>query len=536
MRILMATMGLLLVLVVTACGGGGSAGTLSIAEESSVNAACEEEPVSGGSLTYARQLEVLTLNPREIKNGIGDIFADEMLYTALVRNDPSGAAKVVPGLAESWDISKDGLTYTFHLRPNLKYSDGSPLSAEDIAWNLEQFADPEVNVDLPSVAKGMKSAKATDETTVVVTLEHPVSAFLYYLAIFPAFVVDRAKLEAEGPAFWNHPIGAGPFKLKEFASGSHIVFEKNPYYFEKGKPYLQTMRWNFVLSSNSRVLGLKNGEAQIIDGVPFSQVESLQNDPALAVQLARLPQSALLVTNTKVPALNDVHVRRALSYAINRQAINSTVFRGVGKVPNSVVQEFELDATDSEVKPFAYNPAKAKEELAKSKFADGLSLTLLSPAGSDPYKQMSLLIQQELGAIGINVKLIEQEPPTVVEKWLEGEFELTFPFPGAASDVPVPDEFAAIFALPEAELDGFKSYWTNQEAENLVKKFIENTNEGTRKSEWKVIQELFNEEMPTINVMNFPSVNAHQSNVCGTLVNGLGVDQLQETWVSKKSS
>jgi peptide/nickel transport system substrate-binding protein len=535
--LLIGTMGALLALLVSACGGGSSGGTVSIAEESkTASVACEEEPVSGGSLVYSRQLETITLNPREVKNGNGDIFADEMLYNGLVRNDPSGADKVVPGLAEKWDVSPDGLTYTFHLRPGLKYSDGSPISGADIAWNLEQFRNPKINAALAALAVGMESAKATNNTTVVVKLEHPIASFLYNLAIFPAFIVDKEKLEAEGPAFWKDPVGTGPFKLKEFATGSHITFEKNPYFFEKGKPYLQSMRWNFVPNSNTRVLALKSGESQIADGIPFSQVESLQGESSLAVQEVELPQEVLLVTNTKIPALNDVHVRRALSLAINREQLNSAVFRSVGTVPNSVIQNFELDASDQEVKPFEYDVEKAKEEMAKSKFAKGFSVSLQYPAGADYFKQMALLIQQELGEIGVKVKLSEMESATIAERWLNGEFEMTFPFVGTSSDIPVPDEYATFFALPEAELDGFKSYWTDPQIEGMVKKFISNTDEATRKAEWKALQEAFNEQMPSLNVMDFPLVNGHQSDVCGTAANGLGVDQLQETWIAKKSS
>lgn len=536
--LLIGAMGAMLALLVSACGGSsGGGGTISVAQEGeggakAVNAACEKEPVAGGQLVYSRQLETVTLNPREIKNGNGDIFAQEMLFSGLVKNDPNGSDKIVPGLAESWDVSKDGLTYTFHLRKGLKYSDGSPLSAADVAWNLEQFADPKINISLAGVAAGMESAKATNDTTVVVKLEHPVAAFLYNLAIFPAFIVDKEKLEKEGAAFWKHPVGTGPFKLKEFASGSHITFEKNPYYYEKGKPYLESMRWNFVPNSNTRVLALKSGEAQMIDGVPFAQVESLQSESNLAVQEIEVPQEILMVTNTKVKALSDVHVRRALSLAINRPQLNETVFRGTGTVPNSVIQNFELDATDKEVPPFEFNVEKAKEEMAKSKFANGFTVSLQYPAGFDYFKQMALLIQQEMGEIGVNVKLEELEAATIAEKWLGGEFELTFPFTGTTSDVPVPDEYASFYALPEAELDGFKSFWTNKEAEGLVKKFISSTNEGARKSEWKAIQELFNEEMPSLNVMDFPLINGHQSTVCGTKANGLGVDQMQETWIS----
>lgn len=538
--LLIGTMGALLALLVSACGGGSSGGTISVAKEgegtTTASAACEKEPVSGGSLVYSRQLETITLNPREVKNGNGDIFADEMLYNGIVRNDPKGPDKVVPGLAEKWDISPDGMTYTFHLRPGLKFSDGSPITGEDVAWNLEQFRNPKVNVGLAGLAAGMESAKATNNTTVVVKLEHPVAAFLYNLAVFPAFIVDKEKLEAEGAAFWKHPVGTGPFKLKEFATGSHITFEKNPYFFEKGKPYLQTMRWNFVPNSNTRVLALKSGEAQMADGIPFTEVESLQGESSLAIQEVELPQEVLMVTNTKIPALKDVHVRRALSLAINREQLNETVFRGVGTVPNSVIQNFELDASDQEVKPFEYNLAKAKEEMAKSKFAKGFSISLQYPAGADYFKQMALLIQQELGEIGVKVKLIELESATVSERWLNGEFELTFPFVGTSSDIPVPDEYAGFFALPYSELDGFKSYWTEPKIEGLVEKFISNTNEATRKGEWKAIQEAFNEQMPSLNVMDFPLINGHQSNVCGTAANGLGVDQLQETWIAEKSS
>jgi peptide/nickel transport system substrate-binding protein len=296
------------------------------------------------------------------------------------------------------------------------------------------------------------------------------------------------------------------------------------------------MRWNFVPNSNTRVLELKSGQANIADGIPFNQVESLQGESGLAIQQVEFPQEALLILNNKVKALGDAHVRRAISLAINREQLNEAVFRGTGTVPNSVIQKFELDASDQEVKPFEFNVEKAKEEMAKSKFANGFSVSMKYPAGFDYYKQLSLLLQAELKEIGVNVKLEEEEAATIAEKWLEGEFEMTFPFAGTSSDIPVPDEYASLFALPEAELDGFKSFWTNEEAKKLVQKFISNTDEATRKTEWKVIQELFNEEMPSLNVMDYPLINGHESSVCGTKANGLGVDQLQETWIGKASS
>src|ERR1700759_2541219 len=346
---------------------------------------------------------------------------------------------------------------------------------------MEPFANPETNVSLPSLGEGIKKISAPDKSTVKIELEYPVAAFLYNIAVFPAFIVPKDKVEAEGEAFWKHPVSSGPFVMKEFASGSHITFVANPYYFEKGKPYLKTMRWNFVPNSNTRVLELKSGQAQIADGIPFSQVESLQGEAGLTVQEVKFPQSALMILNNNVKAFGDVHVRRALSLALNREQLNEAVFRGTGTVPNSVIQNFELDASPQEVPPFEFNLEKAKEEMAASKFANGFSVTMKYPAGFDYYKQLSLLMQAELKEIGVNVKLEEEEASTIAEEWLAGEFEMTFPFAGTSSDIPGPAEYASLFALPEAELDAFKSFWVNEEAEKLVQKFITNTDESTRK-------------------------------------------------------
>jgi peptide/nickel transport system substrate-binding protein len=291
------------------------------------------------------------------------------------------------------------------------------------------------------------------------------------------------------------------------------------------------MRWNFVANTNTRVLSLKSGEAQMVDGVPFGQIDTLQSDSNLALQAVDLPQSMLLVTNTKVEELSDVHVRRAMSLAINREQLNETVFRGLGTVPNSVLMNFELDASDEEVPPFEFDVAKAKEELAKSKFADGFSITMQYPAGLDYIKSMALFIQQDLDAIGIKVELEELEAATATDKWSSGEFETIFPFTGTSSDIPVPDEYAVLFADPEPT-NGFGSGWTSPEILALVKDFIGNTDASTRAQDWKTIQEKFIDELPLLNVLDFPLVNAHQIDVCATKANGLGVDQLQETWIA----
>ena len=307
--LLIGAMGALLALLVSACGGSsGGGGSISVAQEGeggakSVNAACEEEPVAGGNLTYARQLEVVTLNPLEIKNGNGDIFADEMLYSGLVRNDPNGEAKVVPSLAEKWDVSKDGMTYTFHLRPGIKFSDGSPITAEDVAWNLEQFANPKVNISLPSLAEGIKKITAPDKSTVVVELEYPVAAFLYNIAVFPAFIVPKAKVEAEGEAFWKHPISSGPFIMKEFASRLAHHLRSQPVLLRKGQAVPEDDAVELRPQLEHPGARPEIGRSADRRRHPVRPGQSLQGESNLAIQQVELPQEVLMVTNTKVTAL-----------------------------------------------------------------------------------------------------------------------------------------------------------------------------------------------------------------------------------------
>jgi len=528
-------LGLLAVLVVAGCGGSSSGGTVSLETGDSTNAACERDPVKGGNLVYARQYETVTLNPYEVLNGAGDIWAYEMIYSNLVRLNPEGTDnEIVPGLAESWDVSADGKTYTFHLRPDLKFSDGSPITAEDVKWSLDNFGSPKVNEIMAVLIGGYQSAKILNPTTVQVKLSEPTAAFLYNIAEWPAVILPKAEVEAEGDAFWKHPVGAGPFIAKEFVQGSHLTFERNPYYFEKGKPYLDTMRWNFAVEGNSRVLSLKSGQAQVADGIPYSQIPALQADSNLVVQKTVVPAWILLSLNNEMKQLGDQNVRTAINYALDREEINRVVFKGVGEPPNSLFGHLNYDS--DKVKPYEYNLAKAKEYMAKSKYPNGFTMTIQYPVGFEFYKQMTLLIQQELAEIGIKVKLEELSAPNAVERWSGSEYQGNFPFPVTSSDVPIPDEYAGFYAVPASGTEGFFTHWADPTTAKKVEEFQNTPDEATRAKQWPVIQRELFEQSPAINVMDVPFVSAHGANVCDTFINGLGVDRLEFTWIASKAA
>lgn len=532
--LLIGAMGTILAASVAACGSSSSSNdTVNLTTTAKVSAACEGEPVVGGNLTYARYFETVSLNPGENKNGGGDIWADEMLYTPLVRLNPEGGYEIQPALAESWEKSADGKTYTFHLRPGIKFSNGTPITAEDVVWSLEREKSPDTDPSWSFIYQGFKNAEEIDPQTVQVNLTEPVAAFLYNVAIIAGDILPKELIEKEGEAFWKHPVGTGPFKLKEFAPGNHITFEKNPYYFEKGKPYLQTMRWNFDVESNTRLLALKSGQANIADWIPYSQISSLQSDPKMVVVKSEVPNWVFLLLNNKIAALGDLNVRTAINYALNREEINEGIFKGLGTVPNGLFAPMKY--WTKSVPPYEYDLAKAKEYMAKSKYPNGFSMTLQYPTGTEFFKQLTLLLQQELGAIGIKLKLEEEPASTAFENWLNLKYEAIFQGPGVASDVPVPDEYAGWFANPGPESKAFYTGWEEPAISKKVTKFRTTLSESSRAKQWASLQKEFKEQSPSINILNMPFISAHGTNVCGAAINKMGVDRLEFTWVAGES-
>jgi peptide/nickel transport system substrate-binding protein len=524
---------------VSACGGGGSSNVSTASLEDTAGtvatADCQGTPVKGGSVVYERQAETQSLDPITLRNGNGDIFATELIYNGLVRSDPTGKTDdLVGGVAEKWETSKDGKTYTFHLRPGIKFSNGQPVTAADVKFTLDRFGDPKVNEVMSVVAGGYGSSKVIDDATVEVKLEEPVASFLYNISIFPAFIVPKDLVQKQGAAFFKHPVGTGPYRVKEFVRGSHVTFERNPYYWEQGKPYLDSVRFNFATDSNTRMLAVKNGQAQIADGVPFSQITALRGDAKLKLQSVKVPLFLGMWLNHARGPLADRNVRQAMQYALNRDEINKGIFRAVGTVPNSVLPALKYDAPAGEVAPYAYDVAKAKELMAQSKYADGFSTTLQYPAGYDYYKQLGLLIQQQYAAIGIKVKLVEEDGAEGTDRFNNRDYDLTFPYAQFTSDVVVPDEYAT-FLANTPDIHGFFSNWSDPKITGMVKTFTTTPDEAQRAKQWPLIQKALMEETPVINVMNVPYVNVHGAGVCGTTINALGADHLENTWMSNKA-
>jgi peptide/nickel transport system substrate-binding protein len=536
-----AALGVALALAVAGCGGGsndsgGSGAKVRLnksLEGASTAAACQAAPVSGGDLVYARQQITENLNTIKVVNGNGDIFASNLIFQGLTRPDPKGTPNVVGGVADKWEVGDGGKSYTFHIRPGIKFSDGTPVTADDVKFSLDRFGNPKINQTLAAVAVGYKSTEVVDKNTVKVHLQFPVAAFPYNISIWPGQIVPKKLVEKQGDAFFKNPVGTGPFKVKELKRGSHITFERNPNYWDKGKPYLDTVRFDFATESNSRILSLKDGQAQIADGIPFSQVNSLKGSKELTLQTAKIPLFVALWFNHHRKPLADLKVRQAMQYALDKDEINRTIFRGVGTIPNSQLQTLKYDAPASQVKPYSFDLQKAKDLIGQSGFPKGFDISLGYPAGYDYYKQLGLFLQNAWQQIGIKVKLQELDQASLTDRFFGGKYDMVFPFSQFTSDLPVPDEYAQFVAEPKSGTNGFFSFWSNPQITAMVRKFVQTMDDSSRAQQWPEIQKALNEQSPWINIMNLPNITAHANNVCGTNIDALGSDHLEDTWIAK---
>ena len=521
------------------CGGSSSGGSNSGGQSATAltgnaqSAACRKNPVRGGTLTYARQLGPVTLNPFYPTNSQGDIFADSIIYQPLVQPDPKGGSGLVGGVADSWKISNGGKDITFHIRPTARFSNGAPVTAQDVQFTLAKFADPKWNI-ASVLANGLKQVVDVNNSTVRVELTQPTPGILWNMAIFDAYIVPAKLVEKEGKAaFFAHPVGSGPFMVKSWTKGSSITFVRNPYYWEKGLPYLDQVTYDYAQDDNSRLLELESGRAQMADGIPFSQVASLKAQPNIEVQTSAVPYWVGLWLQHQVKPLNDLNVRQAMEYAIDRNAINSKIYAGLGTIPNSILPHLIGDASDSQVPPYTYNLAKAKQLMAASKYPHGFTVQMQYPAGYSTYSTLALVLQQEWAAIGINVKLQSVDQTTESNNFNNATYQMTFPYAQFSSDVPIPDEYGAFVAIPDGD-HTFQSYWNDPTIANQVETYLHTQDPTARVALWQKIQQAMLAQTPVINVMDLPFVNAHSTSVCGTFLNALGADSLQYTWLRKQ--
>ncbi len=363
-----------------------------------------------GEITVAMQLEPPHLDPTSAAAQAIDSVVYSNIFEGLTRF--MGDGSIVPGLAESWEISDDGLTYTFKLHEGVTFHDGTAMDADDVVFSLDRArAEDSVNAQKALFA-GIESVEAVDPATVRITLAEPNGNLLFNLAWGDAVIVAPENIEN----IKTDPVGTGAFRFVEWVQGDRIDIEKNPDYW--GTPaVLDKATFKFISDPTAAFAAMMAEDVDAFAGFPAPEnLPQFEADPRFQVLVGSTEGETILSTNNKQPPFDNIKVREAIAHAIDRQAIIDGAMFGYGTpigthfAPHNPAY---VDLTGNS----AYDPEKSKALLAEAGLADGFETTLHLPPPSYA-RRGGEIIAAQLAEVGIKAEIINVE----WAQWLESVF------------------------------------------------------------------------------------------------------------------
>lgn len=327
-----------------------------------------------------------------------DQVLNQNVYEGLVRATPDG--KIVPALAESYEVSPDGLTYTFHLRKGVLFHNGQPFTARDVVATFTRDKAPAYGHPHPEYYTNIHTITAPDPYTVIFHLDQVDAAFLSVLALGDSVILPAIL----PPDIKDHPVGTGPFRFVEWSLGDHLTLARFKHYYRPGVPKLDRVTFRFMPDPASALAALLSGDVDIDARVPAEIAIGVKNNPAIKTIAG--PQNLvqiLAINNARTP-FNDLRVRQAIAYALDRNAIIQGSMFGYGTPIGSHLtptSPYYVDLTGL----YPHDPTKARTLLAQAGYPHGFTTTMTLPQNYAIHVRTGEIIADQLSRVGINVQL-----------------------------------------------------------------------------------------------------------------------------------
>ncbi|HET8532135.1 MAG TPA: ABC transporter substrate-binding protein [Methylomirabilota bacterium] len=501
-------------------------------------ARAQEPPVRGGTVVQAISADPPTMNPGTTTDTQAWSLMGK-LFNGLTYLDSDYRSH--PDLAESWEISKDGLTYTFKLRQNAKWHDGKPFTSADVKFSYLEILPkyhPTGRVAFSVVA----SIDTPDAHTAVVHLKKPFAPFVFMTNLNNGPILPKHLLEGKDMAtaeFNQRPVGTGPFRLGEVVKGSHYVLERNPDYWKAGRPYLDRVVLRVMPNPPSRVLAFEKGEVDVLYSffLPREQAARVKALPGVVVKDYMLfPEVITLFFNLKdSKPLGDLKVRQAIAHGIDRAFIAEKGYFGLSRPAISPIPSSLAWAHNPKVTTYAYDPARAQALLDEAGYKGPERMTLrlaYDPANSAVNKAAEIVAQQ-LRVIGINVKQTPMERSLMIEKvFKQYEFDLfvhnytTYGEP--AIGVTRAYDCDNIVPAPFTNVERY----CNRKVDELFDQAAVATNRADRARAYQAAQEIIARELPTIPLLEYGDSNVARPRVRGIFLSRSAHERWDEVWVT----
>ena len=496
--------------------------------------ALADQPKQGGAVVVTFKDDLATLDP-----AVGYDWQNwsiiKSIFSGLMDYEP-GTTKLIPDLAQSYTISDDGLTYTFKLRPGLKFHNGRAVTSADVKYSIERAVNPKTQcpgAGYFSMIQGYADEAAgktttltgittPDDRTVVFKLTAPNATFLHIMAINFAFVVPKEEVDKYGADFGHHPVGTGAFKFVEWQLGQKLVLERFKDYHRPGVPYLDRLTFEFGQEPTVALLRLQRGEVDILgDGIPPAQFLQVTGDPKnkdLWVAGEQM-HTGYITLNVKLKPFDNLKVRQAVNMALDKKRIIQ-IINGRAQVANQVLPP-PLPGYDKNFQGYPFDPAAAKKLLAEAGYPDGFSTTLYA-TDTDPQPRIAQAIQQDLAAIGIKADIKSLSGAAVVEAGgTEGQAPMVWSG-GLAwiADFPDPSDFyTVILGCAGAVKGGWNWPWyCNPELDKraaAADAMVSASQQDQRAEAWKGIFDDVMKDAPWVPIMNEKRYTMHADRVGG---------------------
>ncbi|HEV7213045.1 MAG TPA: ABC transporter substrate-binding protein [Blastococcus sp.] len=498
-----------------ACGGGASSSSGS-----------GGAPVDGGTLTIARSQDIISMDKTTTFDN-NSIYVMEQIMEPLFTVSKDGS-KVEPWLATGYDISADKLTYTIHLRKGVTFSDGKPLTAADVKFSIDE--DTKTGSDgWGYINAAIDTVTATDDNTVTIKLKYAWAPLLADLSLFSNAIIPNNYGGKTKDEFYAAPVGTGPFVWGSWTKGQSVKVTANKKYWGH-KPHLDAVTWTVVADANTRKLQLQGGQIDIDDTPDWSSFSSLKGTAGINAQTFPSTYEEYVTFNEQRKPFQDVHVRRAIASAIDRNAIIKTVLFGNGTVADSLLSPGTPFYDKNNGAP-TFDVAKAKQEMAQSSVPNGFSTSILISSGNPDQASIAQIMQSELKAIGIDLKITQLDPTAQKQARLKSQFDMVAQ--AWTMDIPDPDEWTSFAVDPDGGSHSSFSYYDNPQVIALNKQAEKETDNSKRQELYSQLQKQVSADSPFAYLYYAPYVFAMKDSVKGFYSTPLGNYHLEDVYKTK---
>jgi ABC-type transport system substrate-binding protein len=454
------------------------------------------------------------------------------IYNSLLTITPPPELKIVPDLAKSWEVLDEGKTYVFHLEEGVKFHDGTDFDAAAAKWNIDRILDPEVKSWVRPYYEEIEKVEVVDTYTLRIRMKEPSGALLTALGGYFQGIpmISPKAFETHGKDWLYHPVGTGPYVFKEWVPGKHVILEKNPNYFKKGLPYIDTLEFHIMKDPLTASTALRTGEIDFITRVPMQQVPLLEKSTGVKVITGPEMAPIIALLNMRAKPFDDVRARRAVGgYGINRVEIAKVAFQGRATPLVSVVPPGVPDAIDlNEMYP--YKPDEAKRLLKELGFdnKNPLKFTILTNNSDATFANVAALLKEQMAKIGVEAKINLLDATAYVDRVLvKHDFDMT-----VAS-------FATLRDINQRSVSFFKGRQSDYmgiddpKLEEMVYQWRRTLDEAEQRKISADIQRLIADRVYWVNVTGYPFFMAYRDTVKNYTFYNTALVLFSTTWLEK---